>query len=416
MAGAIGILPVGMAVADDSAEIAALKKENAELREMVQGLAKDVKALQEGAIKSAEAAAAPKAPAKMVSSGKESVALTLSGQVNRMLLYANDGNESATFNADNDYGSSRVNLTGTAKITDDVTASAVIEADIESNSSDRVQIQQDRADDTNSFWRERHMELIVDSKTLGKLSAGQGSVASDGTAETILSNATVIAGSDVDNLGTRLLFLREDTNVSSGRTVGNLFSNFDGFGRDDRIRYDSPNLAGLVASTSFSDGDRWDAALRYKNKYEFGTLEAATSYFDARSTGTAGSVAGFSGLAASAAYKALFGTSIQGSYAENDFEQRGRDTANFWYAALGHDAKFTDIGETSLIVAYAHTQDQAVNGSTGDFWALAAVQMIDKASTELYFTIGQFMAGLPGNPSVDLEDITVAGVGARVKF
>lgn len=416
VAAAILALPLDPAAAGDAEEIAALKKENAELREMVKSLAQDVKALKETVDKTAEAVAAPKAPAKMVSSGKENVALTVSGQVSRILLYADDGNESTIFNADNDYASTRINVTGAAKVTDDLTASAVIEADIESNSTDRIQIQQDRADDTNAFWRERRMELIADSKTFGKLSAGQGSTASDGTAETILSNATVIAGSDIDNLGTRLLFLREDTKASSGRTVGNLFFNSDGFGRDDRIRYDSPSFMGLTASTSYSDGDRWDAALRYKKKYEFGTLEAATSYFDARTTGTPGSVAGFSGMAASAAYKAPFGTSIQGTYSEMDFEQNGRDTANFWYAALGHDAKFTEIGETSLIVAYAHTQDQAVNGSSGDFWALAAVQMIDKASTELYFTVGQFMAELPGNPSVDLEDITVAGVGARVKF
>ena len=44
--------------------------------------------------------AEPAEPAKMVKSGKDKVSLKVYGQVNRMLLLANDGNDSRLFNAD----------------------------------------------------------------------------------------------------------------------------------------------------------------------------------------------------------------------------------------------------------------------------------------------------------------------------
>ena len=44
---AVIALPIGNSVAGDAEDIAALKKENAELRELVKGLAQDMKALKE---------------------------------------------------------------------------------------------------------------------------------------------------------------------------------------------------------------------------------------------------------------------------------------------------------------------------------------------------------------------------------
>ncbi len=300
---------------------------------------------------------------------------------------------------------------------DDLSMSAVIEGELESNSTDSVLIAQDRATNTNAGFRERKYEVIGESKTFGKISMGQGSTASDGTAEEILSGTQVVAGSGIDAMGNQILFLREDTKASSGRRVTNLFSNFDGLSRDDRIRYDSPSFAGFTLSGSHIDGDRWDAALRYANKFSFGELRAAASYFDAQSTGTPGSVSGFDGLAFSVAYEAPFGTNFQATYSENDFEQVGRHTANFWYVMLGHDFKsLVEFGETSFAVEYAQTQDQAINGSSGDYIAFIATQQIKKAATEIYFKLGQYDAELPGNPSVDLEEILIGGLGARVKF
>lgn len=416
---AMALMAAGPAKADVQSDVAAIKAENAELREMVKSLKQDMQILQKTIAKTSEVVASPKTPPKMATSGNENVSLTVAGQVNRMLFYADDGDQAQLFNADNDYSSTRLTITGKAKVTEDISVSAVVEGELESNSTDRVVISQDRADNTNAGFRERKYEVIGESKTFGRISAGQGSTASDGTAEVILSGTQVIAGSGIDAMGNQILFLREDNNASSGRRISALFANFDGLSRDDRIRYDSPSLAGFTLSSSYSDGDRWDAALRYKNKFSFGEIEAAASYFDARSTGTLNAApTGFSGVAFSAAYEAPFGTNIGGAFSNNDFEANRRDTAQFWYFMLGQDLKLLELGETSFAIDYAHTDDQAINGSSGNYWSLTAVQQIKKAATELYFKVGQFDAELPGpnRTDIDLEDITFAGLGARVKF
>jgi hypothetical protein len=415
-------MPLGQARADMAAEFEALKAENAELKGEVSTLKQDIKIIQKTMAKTSEAVAAPKTPPKMVTSGNENIALTVAGQVNRMVFYADDGRDGDVFFADNDYGSTRLTITGKGKITDDISISALVEAEFESNSTDRVKIQDDtpgRDDATRAIFRERKYEIIGESKTLGKVSLGQGSTASDGTAEVSLSGTGVVAGSGIDAMGALINFQQKNVANISTQTVTSFFKNFDGLSRTDRIRYDSPAIAGFTASGSYIDGDSWDAALRYKNKFGFGEIEAAASYFQSHQVNS------FLGTAVSGAYETTFGTNIAGTYSMND--QRGNiingnpNVSEYWYVMIGQDLKVIDLGETSFAIDYAQQNDQFANGSRGKFRSFTAVQQIKKASTELYFKVGEFF-DVKGPPAAvktvinDLDDIFIAALGARVKF
>lgn len=395
-----------------SSEIEQLREEVKALREEVALLRSSVR---QGERDSPKASGEEPKRAGIAGSGNEHVALTISGHANRLILYADDGGESQFFNADNEFSSSRVNLTGRASVTDDLSLAGVIEVEIESNSTDRVQIGQDRADNANAFFRERTIEVVADSQSLGRLSIGQGSTAADGTFETILSGTDVIAGSKVEAYGGRLEFRREIDGQLSGRQVINLISNQDS-GRDDRVRYDTPSLKGLTASASWADGDRWETALRYSLKSEGGELQAALGYLDGRSTGSPGSTIGATTVGGSVSYEAPFGANLQAAYSRQDFELAGRSSAEFWWVMLGQDLDFTELGPTAISVSYAHAQDQALNGSVARFWGIAAVQDIRRAATQLYFAFGQFTGELPGAETIELDSITVATLGARVKF
>lgn len=402
-------LPISHAQAGETEDIAALKKENAELREMVKGLAQDVKILQETVKQTAEAVAAPKAPAKMVTSGNENVSLTISGQANRMLFYADDGDQAQLFNSDNKVSTTRLNVTGKAKIDDDLSAGATIEVELNSNRTNDVTIGQETEANKGIGLTERKAEVFADSKQFGKLSLGQGSQATDGITETDLSSTTVIASSSIGNdLGGSILFRREGTATSSGRTVANIFDNFDS-ARLDRVRYDSPDIMGFVLSASYADADIFDYAVRFAKSIDGYNVAAGVGYDDSLNQ-----VTGFSTVNASAGVKAPFGTSLQGSYAQKDFEAAGRETASFWYIKLGQEfPTLVQFGTTAISIDYAQTEDAAVNGSEGNWWNFAAVQTIKKAATELYFNIGRYSADIPATPT---DDIWIAGLGARVKF
>lgn len=408
---ALAIATALPAKADMKEEVDALKAENAELREMVKSLKQDVQILQKTMATTTEAVASPKTPPKMVSSGNENVSVSVSGHANRMLMYADDGDQTQFFNADNKVSSTRLNVTGKAKLDDKTTAGATIEVEINSNSSNNVTMGQETEANAGASFVERKVEVFLDSKDFGKLSAGQGSQATDGITEIDLSGTTVISASSLGaDVGSALLFRREGTATSSGTTVGQVLSNFDQ-SRLDRIRYDTPDLWGFVGSASYADNDIVDVALRYSGKFDGWEVGAGVGYTD-RTTQVLANA--FDQVSASAAIKAPFGTSLQGAYAQRDFEIVNRNEAEFWWVKLGQEfPNLMSFGTTAFSIDYAQSDDQNANRNEAHWISFAAVQQIKKASTELFFSLGQYDVDLPG---IATDDIKFATLGARVKF
>ena len=408
-----------------------LEEENAALRSMVEDLRQEVEILKGMVLKQNERiteAAAPAAPAKMVKSGKDKVSLSVSGQVNRMLLYASDGRESRLFHADNDQSSTRVRFKGKATLDDEWSAGATFEAELESNSSGSVAIKDDGVggDSNKASLKERKLELFFKSKRLGKLSLGQGSTASDGSTEEDLSGTGVITSAGFGGTGGSLEFVRSDLATREAVCMKNcdepkderefyevddLFDNRDGLSRKDRVRYDTPSFGGVKLSTSFLGGKwssgsvesgAWDAALRYGRDFDGVEVAAALATWkkdkDTKGHGVSASV-----LAPS-------GTSLTLSYSSQD--EKGTDST-FQYAKLGQTFDATSAGKTSISVGYGRTEDQVGAGNEGTYYDLAAVQKIKNLGAELYAVWGVYKAEIPGTPT---EDITIAATGARIKF
>ncbi|MBT5675324.1 MAG: porin [Rhodospirillaceae bacterium] len=393
-------------------EIADLKAENDALKGQVETLAGDLQVLRDAVMKNQQAVADVKAASgsskSIIHSGKKDTELSISGQVNRMVFYADNGDQARWFHADNDRSSTRLRFVGKSKLDDVWSAGSNIEVQFESNSTGDVTIDQNTATAASNSFTERKLELWFSNKDLGKLTFGQGPSASDGSVEEDLSGTGVISAAGFADLGTSLLFRVSGTGgTSSGVTVGSLFSDQDGLSRDDRLRYDTPTFAGTKLSTSWVDGDEWDVAARYGREFDGTEVALAASYWDAAPTSQK------TGFGLSASVKAPFGTSLTGSYSSEDLEAAGRDDEEFWYVKLGHDFKMNDLGGTAVSVNYAETQDQGANNREGSFYSLAAVQKVSKISADLYAIIGVYDADLPG---VQTEDITIGGFGARVKF
>jgi predicted porin len=259
-----------------------------ELKAQIQALAKKLeqleasqKALEAAQAKqageSAKAAASAAAPASTaVSSGSDRVELSLSGQVNRGVLYVDNGGDREVFHVDNDNSSTRVRFIGRGRLNEDVSIGSQIEVEFESNSTDAIRIDQDSAAGPNSFT-ERKLELYGDSKRFGRLWLGQGDTASNGTSEVDLSGTSVIAYSDINDMSGGIAF--QDGGVLGPR-ISQVFSNFDGLSRDDRLRYDTPNFGGFTASASAVDGDAYDVAARFAGEVGDTKIAAAIGYAD----------------------------------------------------------------------------------------------------------------------------------------
>lgn len=249
-----------------------------ELKKLIQMQQQQIDALKERVDKLSNSEVVQKAaPAGVVKSGNKTASVQLYGQVNRGVLVADDGNNTDVYHVDNDNSSTRIGLRGKAEISDDLAIGSKIEVQFESNSSSDVNQNAKRNVSPNNFTQ-RHLDFWIDSKTMGKLSIGQGDTASNGASEVDLSRTNLIGYSDVALMAGGILFYDNTTQDLSTTSIVKTFSNMDGMSRDDRARYDTPNFSGFYASTSFIADDAIDVALRYSAKFPGFKLAGALAY------------------------------------------------------------------------------------------------------------------------------------------
>jgi predicted porin len=205
----------------------------------------------------------------------------ISGQVNRAVLWGDNGNDDDVKFVDNDNSSTRFRFTGSNKFDDNWTVGFKWENEMQSNdSSDTVIDIGENDDSTDVDFNERHMDVYIEHSKFGKLSLGQGDTASNGTSEVDLSGTDVINYSSIEDMAGGFIFRDDNDNIlqtgfqSGGpddlkdTSIGRAFSNFDGLSRDDRIRYDTPKFGPVYFSASYENGQTYDFAGRFAYQWD----------------------------------------------------------------------------------------------------------------------------------------------------
>lgn len=396
-----------------------------------------------------------------------SLRLKLTGQVNRAVMWQDDGRNSATKHVDNDMQNSRINLTATGKLTDDMDVGATIEAQFLVDSSAQVDVRDHSAAARTGTWSNRIMEVFFDSKRFGKLSAGLGHMASDGTMEdTDMSLTTVVAnGSDVNRFAGGTVFFDKTLNGKYSNTalaaggnglavnegfsslngsVGQFFNNADGLDRQNRIRYGTPEYYGfrLDLSHAYADNnasgstpnvgrgnDMWDAALRYAGEIGCTKIAAQIAYVHdntvaTRNTaGTAnGQVTGYDQVNGSIGVLFPVGISFMVAAANRDWDFAGAPDAKMYFAKLGYQHSFFEAGKTAFAIDFGNyerfTFKPAVqkNKFRGRTYGAFLVQHLDRVATELYIGGRTYVLREKGTAPSRFKHVTAFMAGARVKF
>lgn len=378
-----------------------LKQEIKRLQERIERLETRTESVEPIGIEPAGTESAGTEP-QVVTRGSPGVSLEVSGQVNRGELYVDNGDDREFFNVDNDNSSTRLRFIGKGEFNDDFSVGTQIEVQFESNSTAAIRIDQDSPAGPNNF-AERKLELYLDSKKYGRLWLGQGDTASNSTSERDLSGTTVVGYSGIADFAGGIAF--QDDGVLGPR-INQVFNNFDGLGRDDRVRYDTPAFAGFDLSASAVDGGSYDAAARFAGKYADTKVVGALAYANANAR------QGFDQLNGSASALFPTGVSVTGAAGTRDTDGRS-DDALFYYAKLGYTFRPFSWGDTSIAVDYAHTDDLAQDGDDFDsVWILFA-QNLDVVSTEIYLGLRNHSLDRAG---ADFDDIFAVLLGGRVKF
>src|SRR5947209_5960494 len=127
-------------------------------------------------------------PAAPICSARDTIKVSLSGQVDRALLYGDDGKSNAVRNVDNIISSTRFRLVGEGRVSPETTLGTNLEMEIRPNLSSQQTLTQNLPQAAgNAFPTSREAELFVAGLDWGDARLGFGSTASYLTDEFDLS-------------------------------------------------------------------------------------------------------------------------------------------------------------------------------------------------------------------------------------
>ena len=369
--------------------------------------------------------------------GNRKVSLTVSGQVSELVYWWDDGQESNVYVGTSGYSSSRFRFKGDAKISADWSAGYYMELEVVSASAGG---QTAGSDESGNSVNIRQSNWYLKSKTLGTLTVGQQSHATDdivlyslaGISHAAGANYNVAPGAGITFRGTTL-----ETN--------DLFDFIDS-DRANLVRYDSPTIAGFVLSASWGEDDMWDVALRYAGEFAGIKIAAGIGYHEERDIEgdiTAGHNLGelfnvtdpdFSDVRGSISIlhdaSGLFG---EFSAVHRDYDSARFDNSFYWSVRAGIYQKFFALGKTAIFGEYANmdhssnttfqlNRDTLVNGgltdAEGTIYGVGLNQQIDAAAMDLFIGWRHMEADFSNNgvKVLQTDDIDTVYTGGRIQF
>ena len=388
--------------------------------------------------------------------GNRKVSLTVYGMVTKAIVWHDDDwgyrPDELSFR---DYGPhmSRFGFRGEAAVRPDLTAGYVLEFGL-ANEDNGVH----SGDDPIQI---RHSYVYLDHASLGRISLGQQSTATDGAWQVSLANTLVLPG-EMNEGGSML-------SVPFRKTFA---SDFDGH-RYQGIFYRSPTVAGFMLTAGYftntyqeadnppsskwfynpdDANDAWDIALRYAGEFNGVRVAAAVGYrkeFDNGATSTAFGERDI-WMASGSVMHTPTGLFVSGGYADRDSDLATERKDAFWIQA-GIEKNWTGIGNTTIFGEYAEFNvSSAANAdvgrwddregkpgplgvSDGNYWGIGIVQTIDAAATDLFLNLrkyeldGATCAKGPGtvdrpvtcNPKLDKffnTEATIVQGGMKIQF
>lgn len=337
----------------------------------------------------------------LVQSGSPRVKVAVTGQIDRLLNLADDGKKTKAYFVDNNVSVSRLRVTGTAELSDKASIGTNIELAISPNNSAEVSQIDEEGGQRSEF---RKTEGIFRHTDYGTIFFGKGDPATKDITRIDLSGTDVLAYAATGDIAGGLLFRDNDDDLT-GTTVNSVFTDFDS-GRQDRIRYDTPILAGLTGAFSYGSDQRWGAAVRWagtghgvKAAAGIGVQDPSAEDIDLVYAGSASILHEATGLNITVA------SAWRG---QND------GTGRLYYIKGGWQHRFFDLGATAFSIDYGLDEDTPGNGDDGTTIGLVALQNIEQHGTELFAGFRLYDPDPGGGPGT--QTIYVGTAGTRIKF
>ena len=300
--------------------------------------------------------------------GNGKVSLEISGHVNELVMYWDDGVDGALYILTNDQSPTRFRFKGNAEINADWSAGFLIEIGLRQTGNSGGADQTTLASTVPDI---RHQVLYVKSKTLGTLHLGF----TDDLTEAISGICLGCGLGDYPNGTTDILGefqLRHDADDFSRVfdtvriSVGDVIGDFGGGARKSVVKYTTPTFAGFSLSAYWSDApanvdDEWGAALRYSGEVGAARIAAGVGYADeGEGNGRA--------IAAGSIQHIPTGLFVGGSWGQREAGLTDA-TDEHWSVHGGVAAKWSPLGRTRIAGRYGSYQtDLDLADTTGVYF------------------------------------------------
>ena len=367
-----------------------------------------------------------------LSSPGHAMEFKVSGQVNRAITVADNGNETDYANVDSIGSNSRFRFTGNEKMANGMNVGFIYEMSVVQFGSTEFDIGKNSGGgDVNLDTRKIDIYLEGD---FGKVSFGKG----DGTgyyANMMDYSGTLYYGGGAwyTLYSSGISFV--DDNGNQLYKIGQTNSVFNAVGRQERIRYDSPSIGGLVLSTSLDNGNAYELAARYHVDLPGAKLATGLSWVDTNDLNIEASPTNGQPLTPGSEFKAKQvlsasasllldgGLNFTVSYGNDKTDamanagqanQEGFDATNL-FGQVGYLT-----GAHHFAVNYGETKDLIVEGTKGSQIGLAYVYDWSSA-VRLFSSYHLYSLDLPSSVKTaegwgDANDISQLYAGIRVAF
>ena len=404
--------------------------------------------------------------------GNRKVSLTISGQISTELMYWDDGINDDVYVTGPTQSNSRWRMTGSAKISPEVSAGFIYEFEAFASSSASVNqtngngmtVNGTGGDDVGGTGHNlREAMAWVEHSRLGRVSMGHGSTAANNIILIDLSGKGMGASNDV-RLHSSGFRIAQGNGGYSSATWGTFFQGGSGDWlneRNEHIQYRTPTIAGFTVGASFGEDNYWDVALRYAGEFNGIRIAGGIGYSvrseynapaGADSMPTTGPNAGLlictsncdkelRQLAGSLSIRHMpTGLFFTGAAGDRDMENDaigGDFGSRFFYLSGGIAKNFFGLGDTVLYGEYSEwkgtSQDTTVTtfaapgvvdvstgGLSGDkltHWGVGIVQHVDAAAMEFWLSYKNYSLDSAIYDGVGgAEDLHLIIAGTRIRF
>lgn len=367
-----------------------------------------------------------------LSSPGHAMEFKVSGQLDRAFTVADNGNETDYASVDNIGSNSRFRFTGNEKMANGMNVGFIYEMSVVQFGSTEFDIGKNSGGgDVNLDTRKIDIYLEGD---FGKVSFGKGDGAGYYANMMDYSGTLYYGGGAWYTLYSSGISFVDD-NGNQLYKIGQTNSVFNAVGRQERIRYDSPSIGGLVLSTSLDNGNAYELAARYHvdlpgaklatglSWVDTNDLEIATSPTDGQPLTPGSEFREKQVLSASASLLLDGGLNFTVSYGNDKTDamanagqanQEGFDATNL-FGQVGYLT-----GAHHFAVNYGETKDLIVEGTKGSQIGLAYVYDWSSA-VRLFSSYHLYSLDLPSSVKTaegwgDANDISQLYAGIRVAF